>query len=217
MKKKFDWLTHLFSFLGVILGVYLAFYIDKSATAAGERKEGQLLMKSMVNDLSSDINTYENYQIPVNATYQKNVDSLLTLLSANNIEQVRELLPAIFQVENYSPNTSVYNSMKSSGKIKFVDNLDIQKRLSDFYDGTVLECDKKNEIQVDYFMNEVMSWLTANVDLMEMRFFDPDDLTVLRNKLLIYGSLVAQKVKSYEQVLAESRELREQLGGVVDD
>lgn len=80
-----------------------------------------------------------------------------------------------------------------------------------------MECDKKNEIQVDYFMNEVMSWLTANVDLMEMRFFDPDDLTVLRNKLLIYGSLVAQKVKSYEQVLAESRELREQLGGVVHD
>jgi hypothetical protein len=75
-----------------------------------------VLMKSIVNDLSEDIKIYEDYQIPANEQCLKNVDSLLISLITNQLEDANNLLPMVFQIENYSPSSSTYNSMKNSGK-----------------------------------------------------------------------------------------------------
>lgn len=215
MKRKYNWLNHLLNFISVILGVYLAFYVNERANSAAERREGVLLMNSMINDLAADIKTYKDYQIPINVKYQESVDHLLTSLSNNEVEEVNSQLPTIFQVENYTPNTSTYNSMKSAGKIKLLADLSLQKRLSDYYDGTVLECMKKNEVQADFFMNEVVNWLTLNADLIEMKILDEGALVVLRNKLLIYESLIDQKVRNYELIVEESTALKGQLDSLV--
>ncbi len=211
MKKTYRWTNHLLNFLAVILGVYLAFFINEKAKSAAEKKEVVLLMNSMINDLSADIKTYEDYHIPVNNKCRKEVDSLLTLLIANDMERINNQLPKIFQVENYVPNTSTYNSIKSSGKIRLFEDLALQKKLSDYYDGLVIECESKNKIQVDYFMNEVVSWLTNNADLMEVKLLEDAPLIVFRNKLMMYQSLISQKVNNYEKIVEESKALEEKL------
>ena len=215
MKKKYNWLNHLFNFLAVILGVYLAFYINERAKASEERKESLILMNSLISDLSSDVEIYERYQIPINIEHQENVDSLLSLLTTNKIEDINSQLPTIFEVENYFPTSSTYNSMKASGKIRLLEDLSLQKKLSDYYDGLVVECVKKGEIQADYFMNELISWLTINADLMEMEILNKEALIVLRNRILIYGSLIDQKVSNYEMVVEESKQLKMQLDSLV--
>ena len=216
MKKRSNWLNHLFNFLSVILGVYLAFYVNDAANSAKESKESVLLMNSMINDISADIETYEEYTIPVNEKYQAAIDSMLTLLSTNDMTAINNQLAVIFQVENYTPSTSTYNSMKSSGKIRLIEDLTLQKKLSDYYDGLVQECVKKNEIQAEYFINEVVSWLTIHADLMEMKLLEEDDaLIVLRNKLLIYGSLLDQKIDNYKMIVEESKELKAQLDSLI--
>ena len=205
------------NFVAVILGVYLAFYVNERAKISEEKKEGILLMQSMINDLSSDIKTCKKYQIPVNTNYQKAIDSLLLLLSTNQIDEINNQLLKIFQVENYVPNTSTYNSIKSAGKMNLIADLDLQKRLSDYYDGLAIECTKKNEIQVEFFMNELVSWLTLNADLVEMKLLNGNELMVLKNKLLIYESLVAQKINNYEMIVNESELLKKQLESLVQE
>ncbi len=211
MKKKYNWVNHLLNFIAVILGVYLAFYVDARGKAREDRKEGQLLMQSMLNDLEADIKSYENYQIPFNISYQENLDSLLSFLSTDDVEAIEHQLPSILQVENFAPNSSIYHSIKSSGKIKLIDDIQLQKSLSDFYDGTVQECVSKNEIQAEFFMEEVMHWLQLNSDLMNMKLLKDRELLVLRNTLMIYQSLVDQKVRNYQLVVEESKALKEQI------
>ncbi|MEO1257624.1 MAG: hypothetical protein AAFZ15_02470 [Bacteroidota bacterium] len=215
MKKNQTWLNHLLNLLSVILGVYLAFYINDRAKSAAEKKEGLLLMQSMVNDIAADIKTYSEYQIPANNQQLEGIDSLLVLLSNNDKEKISIQLPTIFQVENYTPSSSTYNSIKSSGKIKLIDDLALQKKLSDYYDGLAVECMKKNELQANYFINELVSWLTVNADLMEMKLFKEGEWTVLSNKLLIYQSFINQKVNNYEMIVEESTALKVQLDSLI--
>ena len=53
-----------------------------------------------------------------------------------------------------------------------------------------------------------MTWLTNKADLLEMAILNKDEVIDLRNKLIIYESLIAQKVKSYEMLVGNSKKLK---------
>jgi len=148
-KRKYNWSNHIFNFIAVILGVYLAFYINERAKINQDRNESLTLMNSLVGDLSEDIRRYEEYQIPVNIQHQQNVESLLESLLTDSLDHIGNQLSAILGVENYAPTSSTYNSMKSSGKLRLIEDLALQKMLTDYYDGLVIESDRKGEYQVE--------------------------------------------------------------------
>lgn len=216
MKRKYNWLNHLFNFLAVILGVYLAFYINEKAKTNQDRNESFELMNSLVNDLSEDIRRYEEYQIPVNIQHQEKVGNLLNLLLTDSLDVIGDQLLTIFQVENFAPTTSTYSSMKSSGKLRLIEDLALQKNLTDYYDGLAIESERKGEYQVEFFTNELVSWLTNNVDLIEMEILNTDELVVLRNKLIIYESLIDQKVKTYEMIVEDSKKLKLRIESILE-
>lgn len=216
MKKKYDWLNHVFNFLAVILGVYLAFYMNERAKMNEDRKESLILMHSLIDDLSEDITVYEEYQIPVNVRYLQDVEKFLNEFSADSLENLDGHLSTIFQIENFAPTTSTYSSMKSSGKLRLIEDLSLRKKMTDYYDGLVLESRAKGEYQVDYFTNELLIWFARNVDLSTLEILNKDELLILRNKLLIYASLIDQKVKSYEMTVASSRELKLHIESIIE-
>tara|TARA_R110002096_G_scaffold83876_1_gene194131 strand:- start:3128 stop:3784 length:657 start_codon:yes stop_codon:yes gene_type:complete len=217
MKRKYNWMNHFFNFLAVILGVYLAFYLSERSKINQERKESMILMNSLVNDLSDDIKTYESYQIPINSELRENVEDLLNLLIADSLYDIDSKLSLILEVENFAPTTSTYSSMKSSGKLSLIDDLALQKALSNYYEGLVFESQKKGEYQVAYFTSEILNWLTTNFDLMDVKIVQKDDVIILRNKLLIYESLIAQKVNSYETIVEDSKKLKSQIESLQND
>ncbi len=216
MKLRYHWFNHLFNFIGVILGVYLAFYVDEKAEENRDRKESLVLMRSLVNDLSADIETYEEYQIPVNIQHQENLDTLLELFVKNDLERANASLPTILQLENYTPTTSTFNSMKASGKISLIDDLTLQKKLTYHYEGLAEESIAKGELQVNFFTDELLIWLSNHADLMNMKIIDEEEIPILINKLIIYSSLVNQKVDNYEMVLEESKQLRQHLDSLLE-
>jgi len=211
MKKKHNWLNHLFNFLAVILGVYLAFYINERAQINQDQNESMMLMNSLLADLSKDIKAYEEYQIPVNKQYQQNVERLLSSLMTNDMDEIGEKISDVLGVENFTPSTSTYSSIKASGKLGLIDDLELQKMLTDYYEGLAVESIRKGEYQVDFFTGELMSWLTINVDLTDMQRIHTNELIVFRNKLIIYGSLINQKVESYEMIVEDSKKLQFQI------
>lgn len=216
MNRRYNWLSHLLNFLAVILGVYLAFVMNERAKTKQDRKESMVLMQSLVNDLSEDIRRYEEYQIPANVVYQEAVENLLTILIEDSLQESDERLAAILSIENYAPTTSTYSSMKSSGKLGLIEDLSLQKMLSDYYEGLAIESEKKGEYQVDFFTNELLTWYMGNVDMLQMRLLNKDELIILRNKLLIYTSLIDQKVKSYEMIVEDSKGLKERIDSILN-
>lgn len=80
--------------------------------------------------------------------------------------------------------------------------------LTDYYDGLVFESTRKGQYQVDYFTNELLAWLTKNVDFYDMQLLNKNGLVVLRNQLMIYASLIDQKVNSYQMIVEDSKKLK---------
>jgi len=211
MKKKSNFYNHLFNFLGIIIGVYLAFYLNDRANLKQEKNESIELMKSLIIDLEDDMKTYEDYQIPENIKHQKNIIKLINFLTQNNIDSINYYMPTVFQVENFAPTTSTYNSLTSSGKLSLIKSFAVRKNLSDFYEGTAKESSRKGEFQVEFFTNELLSWVIENVDIENMRLLKGNENIVFKNKLIIYESLIAQKVESYEMIVERSKELKFQI------
>jgi hypothetical protein len=131
---------------------------------------------------------------------------------AASADSVRAL---VFQVENFGPTTSTYGSMKSSGKLGLIEDLTLRKKLTGYYEGVVLEGIKKGEFQVDFFTEELLTWVIQNVDLSEMRILNKDELIILRNKLIIYESLIDQKVEAYEMIVEDSKQLKVSIESVI--
>lgn len=214
MKRRRNWSGHILNFLAVILGVYLAFYMNERAKANSDRAEGVLLMEALVADLSDDIQSYAEYQIPLNEQHLENVGLLLSALATDSADAPISL-GAIFEVQNFSPTTATYSSMKSSGKLRLIDDLTMRKNLTSYYEGLVLESVAKGEYQVDYFTDELLAWLTLHADLSVMALTEDADRLVLLNKLIIYQSLIDQKVESYRMLVEQSQEIKAQIEGVM--
>lgn len=58
--------------------------------------------------------------------------------------------------------------------------------------------------------------MTNNIDFTDMELLNTDDVIVLRNKLIIYGSLIKQKVASYEIVVENSTKLKLHIESILE-
>ncbi len=211
MKKKINYINHLLNFSAVVIGVYLAFYINDKAKLNQDKKESFLLMESLANELSEDLNAYTNFQIPENTKHQESLNKLLQALTTNNTDSINEHISAIFIAENYVPTTSTYNSIKASGKFSLIENFEIRRCISNFYEGLAMESEKKSEFQAEFLTTELLPWVIRNIDLQEMKFLNEDEKIVLKNKIIIYESLVSQKVEAYKMIIKESKVLKEKI------
>ncbi|MEO0339821.1 MAG: hypothetical protein AAF242_11455 [Bacteroidota bacterium] len=112
MKKRYNWINHLLNFLAVILGVYLAFYVNERAKRSEAKKELSLLVSAMVNDLEADIRAYEGYHIPINQDSKALIDTLILLMAQKDISAIEIRLAGAIQLENYVPNNTVLLRVK---------------------------------------------------------------------------------------------------------
>lgn len=216
MRRRQNWFNHFVNLMAVVLGVYLAFYINERAQENAEQREVVLLMHSLLNDLSGDERIYEEFEIPSNVEQQEMLNTLLEALINEDMDLLPELLSAALVVENFAPTTTTYTSMKSAGKLGLIHDLELQKKLSEYYEGLAIESIKKGDFQVEFFTGEILPWMTDNVDLMSMQVLNFDALIVLRNKLIIYQSLIDQKVSNYKDLAENSKLLKEHITGFID-
>jgi hypothetical protein len=211
IKKSIDWQNHFFNFLAVILGVYLAFYLNEKAIAHLEKKEAQQYANLLISDLESDLDTYITYQIPVNQAILKQLDTVISALYNNDIETFESHLGNILEVENYAPTDLTYSIMKTTGKLTLLNDMELQKNISDFYEVFVKECEAKNELQASYFTDTILKWLTQNTQFQTMTLTNTDTLNTFVNQLLIYHSFISQKTKQYQLVVEGGTSLKAKL------
>ncbi|WKK76751.2 DUF6090 family protein [Marivirga salinae] len=216
-KVKFDWLNHSVNFVAIIIGVYLAFYMNERTKENQHREESLILMNSLRTDLQSDIESYESYQIPENKRHQQNVGNLLNILLKDSLSGNEDQLSTIFELQNYEPSSATYSSMKSSGKLSLLNDLSLQNELANFYEGFALESIDKGESQVDFFSEELLPWYMNNLDFTNMQVLNPSELVVLRNKLIIYETLIDQKLQSYEGIVRESKALKNSIDALITE
>lgn len=199
--NNINWPEAILNFIAVILGVFLAFQIESSAADAREEKELEEIIQSFVKELENDHRNYVDYQIPSNEAISASIDTLLILIKGG--EEGGQLnLP--LDLNNYSPVSSTYSSVVSSGKFSLIKDLQIKKGITNYYESLSSEAEQRGQVQVEYFLKEIIPWLVANTDLLNVELEDFLEDDEFANLLLIYKGLIDNKISQYELVAAEA-------------
>ena len=207
--KHIDWKNQLLNFIGVILGVLLAFYISSYAEQRKEEKALEEMVASLIKDIEEDHRIYTQDQIPANEEQVETINQLLESMMNPELDTLQ--LSVNFDVNNYSPVSSTYLSMKSSGGLNLIHDIEVRRALSNYYDLLAEESVSKGELQANYLLNEIIPWLIEHTEMLD---FNSEELMgdkVFANKLIIYNGLIGQKIEHYHHIVETSTRLKAQL------
>lgn len=204
--KSINWVDQILNFVGVIFGVLLAFYVAELGESRHERKELRIIVESFMQDLKDDQNTYA-YQIPGNEEHATNIGRLMTGIQQELPDSIAKYLDYLYNADNYSPTSTTYMSVVSSGKFDLIEDLSLKKKLSNYYDNMAVEAEFRGKFQVDYLFEHIIPWVVANIDTAGDPIGQVMGEFQLANHLQWYQGLILNKVDMYKDIDVSAKAL----------
>ena len=122
-KSSINWTDHILNFVSVIVGVSLAFIISSQSEQTKQENEFNRNISAILEELESDIYTYESYQIPDNKEKLVHMQQAIKMLaSQSGSDSINAKLMSFFSVNNYSPSNITINSIITSGKLDLLND-----------------------------------------------------------------------------------------------
>ena len=124
-KQRIHWKTHLVELIVVILGITIAFAIDEYAANRKEAAEIEVALRSIMDDLQSDVTNFERYQVPYNEEKLTQMEYILKQLAEENLgdDSLHNYIRSMFGSFNGIVTIASYESLKSSGKLEDIPNV----------------------------------------------------------------------------------------------
>ncbi len=212
--KQINWSDHILNFLAVIIGVSLAFYVSNSAEKRKEKEEFDQIIRSLIEEIETDINVYENYQIDRNKQQSKIITEVLGLLNGGKSDSLYEKFKASMNFTNYAPRNVTFKSISSSGKLDLIESFELRKRISIYHEVWVAEAEFRGASQINFHNDHLMPWVMKNTDFADSDLESLND-TEVKNMLIVYKSLIDGKVRQYQKVVSEGKILKEELESLI--
>ena len=207
--KKINWPDQILNFVGVIVGVSLAFLINNTAENRQEKDQFKIIVKSFIVELEDEIKSFESYAIPTNKRQSSQIDTLMTLIEKRKYENMKKFGDVI-GFRNYSPSRTTFKSIGTTGKIDLIKDFELRKEIIDYYTLYAPETQFKNDRQIEYHSKFLLPFLLKHVDITK-----PDVQTIpfdeLKNILAFYKIVIDEKVGSYEYAVKKANALKEKL------
>ena len=131
-KKKLG--EYLFEFLMIFFAVVMGFIAENIREHFSEKKQISQYMQSMLNDLKSDINTYDSSMSQDNTNCIL-IDTLISDLKQhkNNGEAYYIARKLTISIGIISPVVKTLDQMKSTGAMRFIENPNISDSINSYY------------------------------------------------------------------------------------
>ena len=214
--KSINWSDHILNFVAVILGVSLAFFVNDNSERTKRNKEFEEVVQSFLEELKSDRATYIEYQIPDNQDQVRRISEVLLIIENGETDSLSEKFQRAISINNYSPSGVTFSSLTSSGKLDLIKDFQLRKELSNYQTVLSEEARIRGDIQVQFYMNQLMPWLLENIDFTNPSIESLQDKTLI-NTLIIYQSLVANKLAHYEYLASRIDSLELKLKNLIPE
>ena len=203
----------MLNFVSVILGVSLAFLISSQSELNKQQSEFNQNIAAILEELESDIKTYETYQIPDNKDKLEQMHQAIQMISEQTGgDSINAKLFVYFDVNNYSPTNITINSLISSGRLDLMKDIKLKKNIL-FYQNLAIEMEAQGQFQVDFLMDRLTPWFIENGRFFvgEKNYIDDNDEDVAGTVMLLslYTSFVENKIRKYEYALESAKDLRD--------
>uniref|UniRef100_UPI00351454AC DUF6090 family protein n=1 Tax=Psychroserpens sp. XS_ASV72 TaxID=3241293 RepID=UPI00351454AC len=194
--KKINWQYTLGEILIVIIGITIAFSMNKCSELKTNETLKTQYLSNIKQDIEADKKTLQENANAIGAKIQT-LNGFMPLLNTENPEKIKRTqeLFSVFGLSSFFPKDITYQTMVNSGDYKLIDDFKIKSAIESHYSSykSILKDYERLEIihreyLGDYLINHV------NYDLMRQGQFAFQDETLLKNILQsIYGALIIKK------------------------
>ena len=215
MFKKINWRYAFGEIIIVIIGITIAFALNKYAENARNKSTQRKYLTSLINDLDNEI-------IQLEANMEKfdekmgNIRQIFPYFSGKQ-EGRDTIAPKIFnmaQIVHFYPNDITYKTLINSGDLELFDDFELKKSLENHYSDQIFlqnDYDRQKNIHENYFG----AFMIYNMDYDKMRQGDYsfiDDKTLQNIIQSLYGTYMIA-ITSSKSGIERCREMKGILEG----
>ena len=188
--RKQDWFIVIIELLVVVVGLMMAFQVDRWWEAMGEKKLERVYIQRLIDDVESDIPVIEGaIQL---ANMRKDYVELLMAVAENPAvaaQQPTSFLVAVDQAAfTYSPalRKATFDDLRSTGNMRLIHDLDMKTKLHDYYrfDESQLQY-RPLQFAVEFHYFELANGVRSNKQVRFLQdnwlLVDPRDLEEVHN------------------------------------
>ncbi|HMC02280.1 MAG TPA: DUF6090 family protein [Flavobacteriaceae bacterium] len=132
--KKIDWQYTFGEILIVIIGISIAFSLNKCAESSKNKAQQQQYLTNIKNDIESDkINLEDNVKALENKI--KTTNEILPKLNTNAPDKmsISGKIFSIVSLVNFTPNDNTYQALVNSGDFKLIDDFELKTAIEKHY------------------------------------------------------------------------------------
>jgi hypothetical protein len=178
------WKDYLFEFLMLFLAVTAGFIVENLREHYIENKRVKQYSEHLLADLRLDSTFFENRNRDLQTKLEGHdkLQNILTQKPEVTDKEILETLLPITYAYDLPVTTTTYNQMKTSGSLRYVDNLELTAVLQNYYDLLLPRCQKLTEASLSYFSQYVNSFYLEHVRIQD---FDPFNDTLINKQAQI--------------------------------
>ncbi|MAP55836.1 DUF6090 family protein [Altibacter sp.] len=203
--RKIDWLNHLLEFIVVIVGILIAFQLN---TCSEEKKEQRLIDRHVENVLQEARFNRQNIEQTIKASERlsENIDSLIAMIgSKGDVRSINGLGLRVLSYNNSYYKKTAYNTMVTSGDIRFFENLELRDAIISLYE-YYSWAEGIDKASLDNYSNYYYPYVAEHFDLIGGT---PQDLSVYENKsylniLATYNYMMKNRIRKQKEILEKT-------------
>jgi hypothetical protein len=228
VSKKRNWTSYFKEFLMLFLAVVLGFFVENQREAYVENKSAKVLAQSMLEDLEQDRKALQEGIRFMEEKDQK-MDEFLRMLHAPGVDWdtvvFYKSMTMVFSTFPFSPTDGTYSQMKSSGTLRYFDQLLVNKMNS--YDNQLKKTVFRDEIveKGEWELVPLAATLMNFEVTGELRFNKPitketyikirvqDTLDLFINKVAVVRTMTGRSLQEYKAQLLLNEDLIKEIKG----
>jgi hypothetical protein len=180
------WKDYLYEFLMLFLAVTAGFLVENQREHYIVGKRAKKFSRQLLADLRLDSSLFEKRNREMQGM-QKGHDSLLYLLTkrndASDKEVLKTLLPLAF-VFDLPVTATTYNQMKTSGSLRYIENMNLTAQLQQYYDVLLPRSARIAETSLTYYTEQINPFYLRHIRIQD---YDPFNDTLLTKDPVIVG------------------------------
>ncbi|WP_452222796.1 hypothetical protein [Lacinutrix chionoecetis] len=165
-KQKIDWLNHSLEFIVVIVGILIAFQLNKCSSEKEQRKTIETHSIEINKETYSNKKSFEN-AIKYDELHLMKMDTLLGLIDKkNDFEKVNNLSIELLNLGGVYIRKNAYQNLVETGDIRFMKNFEEKQKIINLYE-YYKWVEGFNEISANLYTSDYYPYLKKNLDLVK--------------------------------------------------
>ena len=203
-KASIDWWNQGLGFVVAIIGILIAFQLDKCSSENGQRKTINVHLRQIKEEAEFNKQSLESCLKHGESNMAK-LDTLLSLsMEGNDFERMNRLSLELLNLSRVYFRKNAYQNLIESGDIKLIKQFDTKQKIINLYE-YYKWVEPYDEISRTLYSEDYHPYIQTNLDLLNSEIQEDEvyQSKLFRNILASYKRTGEERIQKYRDCIKE--------------